>query len=93
MLAEGLLYTHSRYMEQKIHRRLASNQQGVLPPEAPANHAMTMDPGEVSALGEHNILASTSGASGYDDPWTVGDWNTSFAAEHDYWSQLFVGFL
>ena len=73
--------------EQKTHRRLASNP---LPLVAPANHAMTS---KLSELEEDTLLARTSGAGGYDDLWTVGGWNASFAAEHDYWSQLFVGFL
>ena len=63
MLAEDLSYTHSRHMEQKTQRRLASNRHGVLSPEAPANHAMTMEPGELGGPGRHNISA----ASGYDD--------------------------
>ena len=74
-------------MEQKTHRRLAFSPQGVLPPVAPANHAMTMDS---KAPEGYDVLPGTSEAGGYDDPWIIGD---SFAADHEYWSQLFVGFL
>ena len=89
MLTEGLSYAHSRHMEHKTQRRLASVRQSVLPLEAPAHYAMTMDPGELSAPGEHNIPT----ASDYDDPWIVEGPNASFAEEHDYWSQFFVCFL
>ena len=68
-------------MEQKTHKHLVSGRQGVLPLVAPVNHAMMMDPSELTALEGHDILVNMSGASDYDDPWTF---RGSYAAEHDY---------